>query len=83
VSHPRVAGPFDKGFAAFEGASAVSEWCALGSEVVAVRALPEASVASAPASSLIATRGAASSHELLLGDDGGPREMKGRKEAGV
>ena len=47
----------------------------LGSAVVATRALPERSAVAA-ASSLIATRGAASSHEVVLGDDGGPSEMK-------
>ena len=83
LSHPRVAGPFNEGVAAFEGASAEGKRCALGSEVVAVRALPEGSVAPAAASSLIATRGAASSHEVVLGDDGGPREMKGRGEGGI
>lgn len=83
LSHPRVAGPFNEGFAAFEGASAEGERCALGSEVVATRTLPEVSVASTAASSLIATRGAASSHEVVLGDDGGPREMKGCEEAGI
>ena len=51
--------------------------CALGSAAVATRALPERSAAAA-ASSLIATRGAASSHEVVLGDDGGPGEMKRR-----
>ena len=52
--------------------------CALGSAAVAARALPERSAAAAAASSLIATRGAASSHEVVLGDDGGPGEMKRR-----
>ena len=51
--------------------------CALGSAAVATMALPERSAAAA-ASSLIATRGAASSHEVVLGDDGGPGEMKRR-----
>lgn len=51
--------------------------------MVAVRALPEGSEAPAAASSLIATRGAASFHEVVLGDDGGPREMKGRDGAGI
>jgi hypothetical protein len=75
LSQPRVAGPFNAGLVGLESAGAGARLGggvegaegvggALGADVVATRALPEVSAAS----SLIATRGTASSHQT------GPRK---------
>jgi len=77
-SHPRDTGPLSEGFAAFEGGAHWEGSCgALGSEVVAVRALPERSAAAA--SSLMATRGAASSHEAAPEMMAAPRNERARR----
>lgn len=78
LSQPRAAGPFSEGVAAVAGGAHIEgAACALGAEVVATRALPESSAAS----SLMTTRGAASSHEAVPGNECGPGEMKGHEEA--